>query len=494
LKKRWIHQLIFVLIVLSLSTLLSFAFEQLQLRKENILLVYIASIILIIVQTKSTQNGLISTFFLVFIFNFFFTEPKFTFLIDDVNYIITLVIFVITIVIIGSQTAKLQYQINYAKTNALKIELLYHLSNDLHHAKNRDETIYIMLDAIKGDINRNLCFYDLNDQLLGDPLIEEHQKQIVRQMIKEQINGGAYELVHRELGYKVLIIQSKERFYGALCIDCLSGDLSKEDEEFIQTVILLVSGLLDQEHSREIEQISKLEFEKERFKTMLLRSISHDLRTPLTTLQTGLSFLEESFFQIDDKNKLTIIKDLYDESAQLSVFIENILYMTRLSSKNQVLHIKQELIGDIFNEAKERTQHRLGQHQLTIENVDDAYIEVDGQLIVQVLVNLIDNAIAHTKNDSIICLSFASNDEEYIIEVVDNGGGIPPDHLAHIFDDYQTFQHHSGDMHRGIGLGLSICKSILNAHMGSIEAVNNDIGGATFRLVIPKTGGVQEHE
>jgi len=482
------NQLIFVLVVIFLSTLLSFAFEQLNLRRENILLVYIASIILIIIQTKSSQIGLISTLILIFVFNFFFTEPKYTFIIDDVNYIITLIIFVVTIVIIGSQTAKLQYQINYAKTNAKKIELLYHFSNNLHLASNRQEVIHVMLKALKDDLQRNVSFYDLNNQLIGDSMIEDHQKQIVRQMIKDKIHGGAFEIIHRELGYKVIIVHSKDTTYGALCVDCMKGDLSKDDLEFIQTVSLLVSGVLDQIHSRDVEQNAKLEVEKERFKTILLRSISHDLRTPLTTLQTGLSFIEDSYDLIDEKTKLGIIKDLYDETAQLSVFIENILYMTRLSSHHKVLRIQQELVEDLFNEAKERTSHRLGLHPLVIEECFEQTVEVDGQLIVQVLINLIDNAIKHTKNDAKIMLHYALKADRVIFEVKDNGGGIPDEYLSKIFDDYQSFQHASGDIQRGVGLGLSICRSIVEAHQGMITAFNNELGGATFHFEIPKVG------
>ncbi|MDR4968166.1 MAG: DUF4118 domain-containing protein, partial [Acholeplasmataceae bacterium] len=119
------NKYIFLAVVLILSTLLAFAFEQLELRRENILLIYIVSIMLIIVETRKVVFGIISTFLLVTIFNFFFTEPKYTFIIDDANYIVTLIIFMISIIILGTLTTSLQKEIYSSRDNAKKIDLLY---------------------------------------------------------------------------------------------------------------------------------------------------------------------------------------------------------------------------------------------------------------------------------------------------------------------------------------------------------------------------------
>lgn len=486
---NWLKELLFMSSVVFLSTLLAFGFEQLNLRRENILLIYIASIMLITVQTKSIRNGFFSTFLLVFVFNFFFTEPKYTFIIDDVNYIITLVIFGIALLIIGSQTTTLQHQISLSKSSTNKIETLYELSSILHQVNGQNRMIEMTLSYLKNYLNRNICFMPTNDETIGDKLVENHHISVVKRMIKDRVNGGAYEIIHRELGYKVLIVQSKKNVYGALCIDCMVQDINREDLDFTKTVLLLMSNVLERDKSLQIEQSSRLEYEKERFKTMMLRSISHDLRTPLTTLQTGLSFLEQSYDLIDEQTKMSMIRELFNETSQLSDFVENILYMTRLNAKEHVLNITSELVEDIFNSTKERLSHRMDQHHIVFDDAGDEIIDVDGQLIIQTLTNLIDNAIKHTHPKSKINVHFAKLNKSVQFEVSDNGGGISEEQLDSIFNDYTSFQHISGDKKRGVGLGLSICKTIVEAHGGWIQALNNAEGGATFRFEIPCKGG-----
>lgn len=486
---NWLKELIFVSSVVVLSTLLAFGFEQLNLRRENILLIYIASIMLITVQTKSIRNGLFSTFVLVFVFNFFFTEPKYTFIIDDVNYIITLVIFGIALLIIGSQTTTLQHQISLSKSSTKKIETLYELSSKLHQVNGQNRMIEMTLFYLKSYLNRSICFMSASDEVFGDQLVENHHISVVKRMIKDKVNGGAFEIIHRELGYKVLMVQSKNNVYGALCVDCMDQDINREDLDFTKTVLLLMSNVLERDKSLQIEQSSRLEYEKERFKTMMLRSISHDLRTPLTTLQTGLSFLEQSYDLIEEQTKMSMIKELFNETSQLSDFVENILYMTRLNAKEHVLNMTSELVEDIFNSTKERVSHRLGEHHVTFDDAGDEMIDVDGQLIIQTLTNLIDNAIKHTHPQSKINIHFTKLNKSVQFDVSDNGGGISEEQLSAIFNDYTSFQHISGDKKRGVGLDLSICKTIVEAHGGWIQALNNTEGGATFRFEIPSKGG-----
>jgi two-component system sensor histidine kinase KdpD len=332
------------------------------------------------------------------------------------------------------------------------------------------------------------------EELIGDPLIEGHHISIIKRMIKDRVNGGAFEIIHRELGYKVLIVQSKSKVYGALCIDCMEQDIDRDDLDFTKTVLLLLSNVLEREFSILVEQTSRLEYEKERFKTMMLRSISHDLRTPLTTLQTGLSFIEQSYEDIDDQTKKDMIKDIYNETSHLSDFVENILYMTRLNAKDHVLHISSELVEDLFNNVKERVYQRLGQHQLIFDETSDEMIEVDGQLIIQTLTNLIENAIKHTRLNSTIHVHFNRFNKTILFEVSDDGGGISDDQLDIIFNDYTSIQHTVGDKKRGVGLGLSICKMIVEAHGGWIQALNNHEGGATFRFELPIKKGDQDEQ
>ena len=138
---------------------------------------------------------------------------------------------------------------------------------------------------------------------------------------------------------------------------------------------------------------------------------------------------------LDDITKKEMVNELYNETGRLSEFVENILYMTRLSAQNNVLNLQKELVEDLLGAVKERVVNRLGDHVLEIIDSGSMMITVDGQLIIQVLTNLVDNAIKHTHPQSSISVLFQMKSTHYIFEVVDNGGGIPEAHLDHIFEE-----------------------------------------------------------
>ena len=488
---------IFLTVVLILSTLLAFAFEQLELRRENILLIYIVSIMLIIVETRKVVFGIISTFLLVFIFNFFFTEPKYTVIIDDANYIVTIVIFMVSIFILGTLTTSLQKEINSSQDNAKKIDLLYQISKELLYANSIEEIIEIELKHLKLNLNRNMIFCISKDLMTyGDLDFDvESMKREINYSIENQLVCGKGQNKFSNILYVIFPFVSKKDVSGVLIIDTSDTNINKQEKEFIQTALLHMLTAMEREKISEEQETIRLEMEKERLKSVLLRSISHDLRTPLTTLQTGTSFLYDSYELIDDQMKKNLLLDINNETSRLAEFVENVLSMTRLQANQLILHPTYELIEDIFNDLEQRVNNRLGEHKLkfTEQNqLDSVYADIP--LLIQVLTNLIDNAIHHTHENSNITVSYQKTESDIVFTVKDDGGGISEEHMTHIFEDYvMSSDFKKGDKMRGIGLGLSICKAIVEAHKGRIFVENNDQNGATFTFNIPFSGG-SNHE
>jgi two-component system sensor histidine kinase KdpD len=184
--------------------------------------------------------------------------------------------------------------------------------------------------------------------------------------------------------------------------------------------------------------------------------------------------------------KKNLLLDINNETSRLSDFVENLLNMTRLNANQLVLHLKNELVEDIMTDVYHRVQNRLGLHQLFIEqNEDMDYVYTDAPLLIQVLTNLVDNAIRHTKEDATITMSYSKTTEGIEFKVSDNGGGIVQSDLSKIFTDFVSIETGKGDKTRGFGLGLSICQAIVKAHGGTIRALNNELGGATFLFALP---------
>jgi two-component system sensor histidine kinase KdpD len=319
--------------------------------------------------------------------------------------------------------------------------------------------------------------------------IDSFQREI-NYSIEYQVICGRKQNKYSEIPIIIFPIVSKKNIQGAFIVDSAEKGLSKQEKEFIQTTLLQMITAIEREKISEEQENIRIQMEKERLKSVLLRSISHDLRTPLTTLQTGTSFLFDSFDKIDPQLMKSLLLDINNETSRLAEFVENVLNMTRLQANQLTLHPTYELIDDIFNDLQQRVQNRLGHHQLIFDDqnqFDTVY--TDTPLLIQVLTNLVDNAIHHTREDSFIHVYYEKTDLDIIFTVEDNGGGIAPEQIEHIFEDYVTSEFKKGDTNRGIGLGLSICKAIVEAHGGSIRAINNNQNGASFIFNIPFCGG-----
>ena len=481
-----------MVVVLFLSTLLSFGFEKFNLRRENILIIYVVSVMLIMVETRKFIYAIFSTFLLVFVFNFFFTEPQYTFIIDDANYIITLIIFSSTILILGALTTTLQKEITHSKNSAKIIDLLYQISKDLIQTSNNDEILSVVFKHISNNLNKPILFYFPSENIrFGDSKIQidEYQKETLYTM-DYHIVTGKNEKKFGDLSFKLFPITGKTEIRGVLLVEMDEGVITRQELEFIQTTLLHMLTALERESISIEQEKTRLEMEKEKLKSILLRSISHDLRTPLTSIQTGSSLIFDSYDNLNDETKKSLILDINNESRRLSEFVDNVMNLTRLNADQMKLRYKKELIKDVFDDLHQRIEYRLDEHKIQFGQLkQDDFIYADIQLLFQVFINLIDNAIRHTRADSNISVYYEIKDSLINFYVEDDGGGIPKDQIDNIFRDYFSLDLSQKDKQRGIGLGLSICRSIIEAHKGSINVFNNSIGGTTFCFSIPYLEG-----
>ena len=178
--------------------------------------------------------------------------------------------------------------------------------------------------------------------------------------------------------------------------------------------------------------------------------------------------------------------DIGNDAQWLNNMVENLLNMTHISEGELVLKKQPEVVDDIVSEAYGRVERLRGNRDIAI-HMPDTVMEVpmDGRLIIQVLVNLLDNAVKYTPENARIDLRAYPDNGYMVFEVSDNGKGIAPEILDKVFDNFVTAPAVSGDAKRGMGIGLGICRSIVEAHGGVIAALNNNRGGATFKFALP---------
>lgn len=474
-----------IYIIFILSILLSFTFEAFSFGYENILLLFIISVVLVIMESRSYLFGFISTILFVLFFNFFFTVPKYTFMIEDSRYVITLIIFLIVSFLISSLMQKLHKEASRALEGEKKTEALYNVAKGLlsigSPAKINKFFSEIILNNTR--INNYLIMDGKIHSILETGIEVKKYNKHIDFAIQTGSHIGVGTSYKPELPYRIIGISGISNHKIALLLET-SKNISAYELDFINAIINLYKIVMQKEVAKLDEENSRLLAENEKFKNQILRSVSHDLRTPLTSILTGSTLLYNDV-DLDDKTKKEIVTEIIEEVDSMSLLIENILMMTKFQNREVVLKKIKESVDDLVSQASANIQKRLINHKLRINRSDDVIMaSVDGKLIIQVLTNLLDNAIQHTKNDSIITVKYEVVNNELRILVSDNGGGIKDSELRFIFDS-EYYSNEKKDKRRGFGLGLSICKAIIEKHNGMITAYNNNENGATFEIVLP---------
>lgn len=250
------------------------------------------------------------------------------------------------------------------------------------------------------------------------------------------------------------------------------------------TVSLFVS-LLTSRIQRQ-EQL-RLEAEKEKLRANLLRAVSHDLRTPLTSIVGTTGAILDNALPQEKQREL--LQDVNSDAQWLIRMIENLLAITRISGETASLNMDTELVEDVLAEAVNKFEKHFQNIKVRVDLSEHILLaQMDAVLIVQVISNLMENAVYHGKHTTEILLKARSLSGSMVeITVADNGAGIARDKLPWLFSGtLESEVGKSSDSHKHMGIGLSVCKSIIKAHGGTMTACNSETGGAVFRFTLPE--------
>lgn len=267
-------------------------------------------------------------------------------------------------------------------------------------------------------------------------------------------------------------------------------------ENILSAVVMLIVSLLMGMLTTRLKKWDKLkaESEKEQMRANLLRAVSHDLRTPLTTIYGSSSLIIENYDKLDDTRKMQVVSGIKQDSEWLIRMVENLLSVTRIDSGNvkiiKTATVLEELIDSVI--IKFKKHHPDQQVELDIPD-EVVMIPMDAILIEQVIINILENVIYHAIGFSVMKLRVFTIDGKAIFEISDDGCGIVPEKLEHIFDGYSGRDGEGCDNgRRNAGIGLSVCATIIKAHGGVITAENAKNGGAIFRFSLETEEDVDE--
>ena len=465
-KRPLMISLLTMLGILLASTIGSLLVTRVGVSEESVIMVFLLGVLFTTVVTEGYSYGLIASAASVMLFNFFFAEPRYTFVINRLTDVMLLLVFLVTAIVTGTITSRLQKQITISHHNALTARLLYEVSEGFLHVTGKRNIILRGITHIRE--NTGYCAVV---KLTGDETVYR----------AEAASAGAY--TETILSFP---IEGVSECLGTIDVSTGSVPPTWMQELILKTVAAQIGIALDREFIYEERENIRITMERERLRSTLLRAVAHDLRSPLTALTGASSLLAEQFDNLTPDEQKKLATDISEEMVWLTNLVENILNMTRISESHLVLHREFEVVDDIVGEARTHMAKLLQNRKLFISLPEDVVsLPVDGKLIVQVIINLLDNAIKHTAPDDSISLFVRAQGGYAVFSITNTGECIDESIKDTLFEAFVTRSGAVADGRRGMGLGLAICKAIVEAHGGTINAHNISPRGTCFTFTLP---------
>lgn len=448
--------------ILIFASGLAYLFSKVGFSEANIIAIYLLAVLLTAMVTSTRSSYVLSAVGSVLVFNFFFTYPQFSLRVYADGAPLTFLIMLVASLTVGSMTDRLKGQTRQSTQAAYRTNLLLETDQLLQKAQTDQE----ILQAARTQISK----------LLG--------------RATSVLPGVAASASQDTQRYPIKV---QDRVYGTVII---GG--AEPLEAFENSVLLSILGecalALENSRNAKEKEEAKLQAEHEKLRANLLRSISHDLRTPLTSISGNAGMLLSDMEKLDADTIRQMCADIYDDSAWLTNVVENLLAVTKIEEGRMELKMQPHLVEEVVSEALQHISRKKAEHTITVCHKNELLLaKCDARLIIQVIINLVDNAIKYTPVGSRITITTKGSESNTEISVADNGAGISDIEKEKVFQMFYSGSNPIADCRRSLGLGLSLCRSIVTAHGGQITVSDNRPSGAVFTITIP-SGEVEVHE
>ena len=493
--------------ILILVTLIGLLFYNFGFTEANIITLYILGVMLISVYTRSSICSLVASIASVLTFNFLFTVPRFTLQAYDSEYPITFLVMFLASLLTGSLASKLKSHAKRSAQVAWRTKLLFETSQNLQRTHTQEEIISVTAKQLLKIFQRDIVVYPMDEKGLLEPEIflvdgaaspqrytTAKEREVAQWVLSNNKRAGAGTETLPDALCTYLTIRTGERVYGVVGIAASEKPLDSFESSILLSVLGECALALENQKNVEEKEAAAVLAKNEQLRANLLRSISHDLRTPLTSISGNASNLLSNGTLFDPETKEQMYADIYDDAMWLINLVENLLSVSRLEQGRMNLHMTTELIDEVVAEALRHINRKRVEYHFHVQSSDEYLLaQMDAKLIVQVLINILDNAMKYTPPGSDIHIGWKQEGKFIYISVADNGPGIPDQAKPHIFDMFYSASNQIADSRRSMGLGLALCKSIVNAHGGEIVVSDYKPHGSIFTFSIP-AGEVELHE
>ena len=495
-----VRELFLTVGILAAATIIGWVFLRLGFANANIIMVYLLGVLLTSAFTSGYTCGVLSAFLSVILFNYFLTEPRLSLTAYGSKYPVTFAAMFAAALLTGTLAAKLKAHAQLSARDAYRTKLLFDMNRQLQKAETPDEVYQMTATQIQKLMQRDVLIYPAQgDTLLGGNVypadgssphsaaMDDREQDVIRWVWQNRKRTGATTDTFPKANRLYLAIRTGQQVYGVIGIPM--GKQTQPDA-FTSSVLFSILGecALALESLRNAEEKEKAAVlaKNEQLRANLLRSISHDLRTPLTSISGNADTLLHSYNVLDEQTRKQIFTDIYDDAQWLTGLVENLLSITKISDGSVKLRLSDQVVDDIVSESLRHIDRRSAEHHITADCGDvPLLVRVDAVLIMQVLINLVNNAIKYTPAGSNIRVTAALREDAVEICVSDDGHGIPDELKERVFEMFFTGSNPIGDSRRSLGLGLTLCQAIIRAHHGKMTLKDNSPHGCIFSFTLP---------
>lgn len=464
------------------------------LEPTNLVMVYLLAVVVAAVRL-GRRPAMLTAFLGVLAFDFFFVPPHITFVVADTQYLITFAGLLMVGLVISTLVARAQERADVIRVREIQTASLYYLSRDLAAAADIAAVLQAVTRNVEEALNaRAVIFLPEGERLEQLAASEGLQLNSKEQAVadwafrnRQPAGCGTETLISAELIY--LPLQTPASQLGVLGVR-MEDELeyrSTESRRLLDAFAVQAAMAIERvQFAHQAEQAQILQA-RETLERALLNSISHDLRTPLVTVTGVLSSLRDEGAQFSEQVRHELLDTAAGEAERLNRFVGNLLDMTRIEAG--AIRLNRELcdLQDLVGCAMAAVKQRVGSRAILIKLPDDLpMVPMDLVLMTQVLVNLLDNALKYSPLEGRIEISARLERDWIVLEIADQGPGVPEQDLKRVFDKFYRIPVPEGVA--GTGLGLSICKGIVEAHNGTIRAINKANGGLLMVIRLPLAG------
>ena len=493
--------------ILLAASCIGFFFYNLGVNEANIITIYVLGVLVTALVTKNQIYSLISSAVSVLVFNFLFTEPRYTLQAYAPGYPLTFSVMFLSAFITGSLVMRLKSHAKQSAEVAFRTRILFDTNRLLQQARGQEEITSVSAGQLVKLLKKDIVVYPAENGVLGEPqifqagetepdagCISSREREVAAWTLKNNKHAGATTDTFSDAGCLYLAIRVGENVYGVLGIVMEGGELDAMENSILLSVLGEWAFALENEKSTREKEEAAVLAKNEQLRANLLRAISHDLRTPLTSISGNASNLLAMGQDFDEETRKQLYTDIYENSMWLINLVENLLSITRLVEGRLNLNITEDLVDDVVAEALRHVNKKRAEHTIVTESGEEFLLaRMDPRLIVQVIINIVNNAIEYTPAGSHITIRSEKKDGTIILSIADDGPGIPDQEKPRVFDMFYSGGNPIADSRRNCGIGLSLCRSIIDAHGGDLTVSDNAPHGAVFTFTLP-AGEVQLHE